>query len=156
MTSVSLLHAKLHRVRITECRPDYVGSLGIDSRWMQKIGLLPLQEIHCWNVTRGSRFVTYAIPAKAGSKEISPNGACAHLCAEGDLLIIAAFQQRAADEVRRHGHGARVLIFGNDGEPTEYLQQQLTVQGDRFEFVSSAGTMDLQPIASGAVAQALE
>jgi aspartate 1-decarboxylase len=156
MTSVSLLHAKLHRVRITECRPDYVGSLGIDSRWMQKVGLLPLQEIHCWNVTRGSRFVTYAIPAKPGSKEISPNGACAHLCAEGDLLIIAAFQQRAADEVRRRGHRALVLIFGDDGEPSEYLEQLLTIQGEQFEFVSSAGAMGLLPIASGAVQQALE
>lgn len=149
MTSISLLHAKLHRVRITECRPDYVGSLGIDSRWMQKVGLLPLQEIHCWNVTRGSRFVTYAIPAKPASKEISPNGACAHLCAEGDLLIIAAFQQRAVDEVRQSGHRARVLIFDNDGEPAEYLEQQLLTHGDAFEFVSSAGTIDLQPIASG-------
>jgi aspartate 1-decarboxylase len=131
------MHAKLHRVRITQCKPDYVGSLGIDRIWMKRIGLVPLQEIHCWNVTRGTRFVTYAIGAPAGSKEISPNGACAHLCREQDLLIIAAFKQRSLEDVHAAGHVARVLIFGDDGEPSEYSEQTLTVNGDDFTFAEA-------------------
>jgi aspartate 1-decarboxylase len=151
--TISLLHAKLHRVQITECRPDYVGSLGIDNRWMKKVGLLPLQEIHCWNVTRGTRFVTYAIPAAAGSREISPNGACAHLCREGDLLIIGAFKQRKVADVRSEGHCARVLIFGTDGEAREYLEQDLTVDGDNFEFTSRPEPLtEMQQIVSEAAA----
>jgi aspartate 1-decarboxylase len=139
--TISLMHAKLHRVRITQCKPDYMGSLGIDRRWMKKVGLLPLEEIQCWNVTRGTRFMTYAIAAEAGSKEISPNGACAHLCSEGDLLIIAAFKQRAVSDVQRAGHRARVLIFGADGEAAEYLEQDLSVSGDDFKFTSQAGEL---------------
>jgi aspartate 1-decarboxylase len=153
MDTISLLHAKLHRVRITECRPDYVGSLGIDRRWLKKIGLLPLEEIQCWNVTRGSRFTTYAIAAPAGSKEISPNGACAHLCQEGDLLIIAAFQRRAISDVRARGHRARVLVFNAQGDAEEYLEQDLTVRGDDFEFVSTPGSLSgVERIAAEAAA----
>jgi aspartate 1-decarboxylase len=139
--TINLMHAKLHRAIITECRPDYMGSLGIDSLWLKKIGLLPLEEIQCWNVTRGSRFTTYAISAKPGSREISPNGACAHLCKEGDLLIIAAFKQRRVDDVRARGHRARVLIFGADNEVTEYLEQDLSVTGDDFDFVSRVAAL---------------
>jgi aspartate 1-decarboxylase len=136
METINLLHAKLHRVRITERRPDYVGSLGIDSRWMKKVGILPLQEIHCWNVTRGTRWITYALAAKPGSKEISPNGACALLCEDGDILIIGAFKQRNVADVRSEGHRARVLIFGADNEAAEYVEQDVTVDGDDFEFTS--------------------
>src|SRR5581483_2922230 len=125
LDTIKLLHAKLHRVSVTECRLNYVGSLGMDKLWMRKVGLLPLEEIHCWNVTRGTRFTTYALAAPAGSREISPNGACAHLCREGDLLIIGAFRQRSVDEVRAQGHRARVLIFGADNQATEYLEQDV-------------------------------
>lgn len=103
-----------------------------------------MQEIHCWNVTRGSRFVTYAIGAAAGSREISPNGACAHLCCEQDLLIIAAFKQRSTDDVRAAGHCARVLIFGDDGEPVEYVEQTLRVNGDEFTFTARPEPMIVQ------------
>lgn len=75
MDTIRLMHAKLHQVIITECRPDYMGSLGIDEVWMRGIGLLPLEEDHCWNVTRGTRFTTYAIAATERSHEISPDGA---------------------------------------------------------------------------------
>ena len=130
------MSSKLHRVRITECRLDYVGSIGIDRSWMRQVGLLPLEEVHCWNVTRGTRFVTYAIPSPAGSREVAPNGACAHLCKEGDLLIIAAFRQRALADVHSQGHRARVLLFDENNQVTDYLQQDLAVDGDSFEFLS--------------------
>ncbi len=136
MTTVSLMTSKLHRVRVTECRVDYVGSIGIDSTWMKQVGLLPLEEVHCWNVTRGTRFVTYAIPSPAGSREIAPNGACAHLCQEGDLLIIAAFRQRPLQDVHERGHEARVLILQDGHGVPELVHQHLTTDGDDFEFVS--------------------
>ena len=134
--AVSLMSSKLHRVQITECRVDYVGSIGIDSIWMRQVGLLPLEEVHCWNVTRGTRFVTYAIPSPAGSKEIAPNGACAHLCQENDLLIIAAFRRRDLADVYSKGHHAKVLIFSDGNEVAEYLEQDLSLDGDNFDFVS--------------------
>ena len=139
LETVSLLSSKLHRVRITECRVDYVGSIGIDSSWMQQVGLLPLEEVHCWNVTRGTRFVTYAIPSPACSNEVAPNGACAHLCKEGDLLIIAAFRRRTLADVHSRGHRARVLIFGDNNEPAEYLEQHLSIHQEGFDFVSELG-----------------
>ena len=156
METINLLHAKLHRVRITERRPDYVGSLGIDSRWMKQVGILPLQEIHCWNVTRGTRWITYALAAKPGSKEISPNGACALLCEDEDILIIGAFKQRNVAEVHSHGHRAKVLIFGANNEAAEYVEQDVTVHGDDFEFTSRSSLLTNAltdvPLAVGAVA----
>lgn len=147
MSTIKLLQSKLHRVQITQCQPDYVGSIGIDSRWMKQVGLIPLQEVHCWNITRGTRWVTYAIPAAAaGSKEISPNGACAHLCEEQDLLIIASFVDRPLSDVHEQGHQARVLVFNEAGDAEEYLLQDLNVNGDDFDFSSQAHEFALPPM----------
>lgn len=129
MSTVSLMQAKLHRAPVTECNLDYVGSLSIDKNWMDEIGILPLEEVHVANVNQGTRFVTYAIPAPRGSETIGPNGACAHLCAEGDLLIIFTLTNRDRAEVLASGHSAKVLVFGDDGK-IESLIEDVLVPAD--------------------------
>lgn len=132
---IRLMHAKLHRARVTACNLDYMGSLTIDPLWMEQIGLLPLEEIQVVNVTNANRFVTYAIPGTAGRGEIEPNGACAHLCGVGDIVIIYAMQSRPREDVVANGHVARVLVFGADGSE-ELLVQHLSTDGRQFRFDS--------------------
>lgn len=88
---VQLLKSKILRAEVTDSSVDYEGSLGIDIDLMNKVGLLPYEKILVGDITNGSRFETYAIPAPAGSRTIALNGAVAHLGKIGDLVVIMSF-----------------------------------------------------------------
>lgn len=88
-----MLKSKLHRVTVTHADLDYEGSLTIDDTLLQAADILPFEMVDCWNVTRGTRFRTYAMRGEAESGVICANGAAAHLVDPGDLLIIATFTE---------------------------------------------------------------
>jgi len=93
---------KIHRAVVTDADLDYEGSVTIDDRLLQAAGMLNHEEVHVWNLTRGSRFTSYAIAGERDSGVICVNGAAAHLTRPGDLIIIAAFGEMEEDEARRH------------------------------------------------------
>ena len=57
--------------------------------------------MHIWNVTRGTRLVTYAIRGEARSGVICINGAAAHRAGPGDVVIVATFAEVPRDEAAR-------------------------------------------------------
>ena len=67
----------------------------------------PYDRVEVYDVTRGSRFSTYAIEASEGSGTISVNGAAARLVEPGDLVIIAAYGTVEVGEPRP----APALVF---------------------------------------------
>ena len=136
MTQIKLMHAKLHRVRVTEANVNYVGSITIDKDLMDKVGILPLEEVDVINLENGQRWSTYAIAGEAGSGEICPNGGAALLCKPGDILIIIAYEYRDRAEVMTKGHQAKVMIADSDNRCGEFIEQNLANQGDRLEFTS--------------------
>ncbi len=93
---------KLHRVRVTHADPDYEGSVTIDEELMEAANICEYEQVHIWNVTRGTRLVTYALRGPRGSRTISINGAAAHRFSIGDRAIIATFADLDGDEVRNH------------------------------------------------------
>ncbi|HMN44249.1 MAG TPA: aspartate 1-decarboxylase [Povalibacter sp.] len=99
---LTLLQAKLHRVRVTQADLDYEGSCGIDEALLEASGLRPNQYIELYNVNNGERFATYIIKAPRGSGDISLNGAAARKAMVGDLLIICAYSQYTEAEAERH------------------------------------------------------
>lgn len=86
-----MLRAKIHRAVVTDANLDYEGSLTIPPELMELSGIRAYEAISIWNVTRGTRFETYAITGVRGSGDICVNGAAAHLAKPGDLIIIASF-----------------------------------------------------------------
>ena len=86
-----ILRAKIHRAKVTEARPDYEGSIGIDSALLDLAGIEEYDRVEVYDIDRGSRFATYAIEAPRNSGTISVNGAAARLVDPGDLVIIAAY-----------------------------------------------------------------
>ena len=134
MGTIRLMHAKLHRVRVTEANLNYVGSISIDPELLDKVGILPLEEVDIINLNNGKRFSTYAIPGKTGSREICPNGGAALLCEPGDLLIIYAYETCDRQEVLVKGHEARVMVGDADNNAQEFYLQNLVPNGDRLEF----------------------
>ncbi len=65
---------------------------------MDAADIAEFEEVHVWNVTRGTRLTTYAIEAERGSGVICVNGAAAHLVHIGDLIIIATYHLVARAE----------------------------------------------------------
>ena len=87
---------------VTEANADYDGSLTIDATLLEESGILPNELIHVWDVTRGSRLITYAMIGEPNSGVICVNGAGAHLVKPGDLVIVAAYAEMDEAEARRH------------------------------------------------------
>jgi aspartate 1-decarboxylase len=95
-----MLHAKLHRVTVTQADPDYVGSMTIDRTLLQAAKLLPGERVDVVDVTNGNRLTTYVIEGEAESGQICINGAAAHLIKPGDIAIIIAYAQMDEAEAR--------------------------------------------------------
>ena len=95
---LTLLKAKLHRIRVTEANLDYEGSLTLDPDDMEAVGILPYEKILCANVENGNRFETYAIAGRRGSRVCCLNGAAAHKGKVGDRLIVMSFGMFSSDE----------------------------------------------------------
>jgi aspartate 1-decarboxylase len=106
----SMLKSKLHRARVTHADIDYEGSLTLDRTLLEAADILPFEEVHVWNVTRGTRLRTYAMEAEAGSGVVCVNGAAAHLAKPGDLVIIATFTQ--VEDSSAGGHRPRIVLLG--------------------------------------------
>ena len=106
---LTLLKAKLHRIKATEARLDYEGSLTLDPDDMEAVGILPYEKILVANVENGERFETYAICGERGSHVCCLNGAAARKGKVGDKLIVMAFAQM--DETEAQGWQPRVLHF---------------------------------------------
>src|SRR3954451_6887598 len=87
----SMLRSKIHRATVTQADVDYEGSLTLDTDLLQAADILPFEEVHVWNVSRGTRFRTYAMAGPKGSGVVCANGAAALLARPGDLVIIATF-----------------------------------------------------------------
>ncbi len=94
----SFFRSKIHRATVTQADLNYEGSLSIDRDLMDAADIAEFEEVHIWNVTRGTRLSTYAIAAERGSGVICVNGAAAHLVHVHDLIIITTYHLVARAE----------------------------------------------------------
>ena len=108
---LTMLRAKIHRARVTQCDMNYEGSISIDQYWLDEVGILPNEQVDVLNINTGARFTTYAISADRGSKTIGINGAAARLAQPDDLVIILAYAQM--DEAAARAHNPVVFLAEN-------------------------------------------
>lgn len=94
--------SKIHRATVTHADLQYEGSVTIDQVLLEAAGMLEHEEVHIWNVTRGTRMATYTLAGPPGSGVICINGAAAHLNKPGDVVILATFADMDESEARRH------------------------------------------------------
>lgn len=97
-----MMKSKIHRATVTDANLDYEGSLTIDADLMAAADILPNEQIHVWDVTNGTRLITYALPGERGGGQVCVNGAGAHLIKPGDLVIIATYAQMRDEEAREY------------------------------------------------------
>jgi aspartate 1-decarboxylase len=86
-----LLGSKIHRATVTDADLDYEGSISIPLHLLKAADIMPYEAVQIWDVTSGNRLETYAIEGENNSRNISINGAAAHLIKRGDVIIIARF-----------------------------------------------------------------
>jgi aspartate 1-decarboxylase len=108
----SMFKSKIHRATVTHADLDYEGSLTLDAGLLEAADIVPYEQVHVWNVTRGTRLTTYAIAGEPGSGIVCINGAAAHLARPGDLVIVATFTEM--DDVAARTHRPRVVLV--DGQ----------------------------------------
>src|SRR6478736_227761 len=107
-----MMKSKIHRATVTETNLDYEGSLTIDEDLLDAADILPNEQIHVWDVTNGTRLVTYALAGQRGSGAVCVNGAGAHVIRAGDTVIIATFAEMEDAEARRH---EPLVVFVGEG-----------------------------------------
>jgi aspartate 1-decarboxylase len=95
-----LFKSKIHRATVTHADLDYEGSVTISGELMDAAGMLEHEQVHIWNVTRGTRLVTYTLRGEDGSGIVCINGAAAHLMKPGDKVILATFAEVDAEHAK--------------------------------------------------------
>lgn len=151
MGKIRLMHAKLHRVRVTEANVDYIGSITIDQQLLEQVGIFPLEEVDIVNLNNGKRFSTYVFPGEPGNGEVCPNGGAALLCQPGDLLIIYAYEECDRAEVLCSGHHAKVIVADEKNQVKQLFHQTLipTQDGKQVTFHSDEIVLNGQNKSSG-------
>lgn len=118
-----MLKSKIHRVTITKKQIDYEGSITVDAGLLKASNILPGEQVHVLNLSNGSRFVTYTIPAPHGSGTVMLNGPAARLGEIGDQVIILSYSP--CDEVLAKELKARVVTVD------EHNQAHKIAEGDQ-------------------------
>jgi aspartate 1-decarboxylase len=103
-----MLKSKIHRATVTHADVDYEGSLTLDVDLLEAADILPHEEVHVWNVTRGTRLRTYALAGEPGSGVVCVNGAAAHLARPADLVIVASFT--LLDDISARKHRPKIVL----------------------------------------------
>lgn len=99
---ITMLKAKLHRLRVTEADLYYEGSITVDRELLDTAGILPYEKVQVVNVNNGNRLETYTIPGQEGDRTVCLNGPAARLAAPGDEVIVIAYAQLTPKEARQH------------------------------------------------------
>ncbi|HSX06799.1 MAG TPA: aspartate 1-decarboxylase [Candidatus Saccharimonadia bacterium] len=113
--SITVCTGKLHRVRVTEARLDYEGSITIDPTLMEAAGILPFQLVHINNMSNAVHWETYAIPGKRDGGGVCLNGCPARLFQPGDQVIILSLEQLSRKEATHIEQ--KVVHVDDDNKP---------------------------------------
>ena len=111
---ITMLHSKIHRATVTHCELHYNGSMGVDSDYLDRAGMIHGQQIDVLNINNGNRFTTYLIAEPHGSKRFGIYGAAAHLATPGDKVIIIAYAQMEPAEAKAYEPTVIILDDNNN------------------------------------------
>lgn len=88
---IEMMTSKIHRATVTDADLNYIGSITIDSKLMEAVGMIPNQKVQIVNNNNGARLETYVIPGEPDSGVICLNGAAARLAQKEDVIIIIGY-----------------------------------------------------------------
>jgi L-aspartate-alpha-decarboxylase len=106
---IEILKSKITEAHITKTQLHYKGSMGIDRKIMDAVGMLPDEKVHVLNYDNGERFETYVIAEKSGSGKFVLYGPAAHKGKPGDKLCILSYMFVGIDQKNKMNPKIAVL-----------------------------------------------
>ncbi len=126
-----MLRGKIHHARITQCDPDYVGSITIDADLLRASDIRPNEAVHVLDVDNAARFETYVIRGEAGSGIIGINGAAARLVEPGHRVIILCYG--LIDDAKLDEHEANIVLADEHNRISEVRKFSSLIDIDAIE-----------------------
>jgi|TARA_B100000795_G_scaffold76592_1_gene54563 aspartate 1-decarboxylase len=97
---IEVLKSKIHRVTVTECNLNYIGSITIDENLIDAANMIAGEKVQVVNINNGERLETYIIKGKNNSGEITLNGPAARKVQKGDKIIIISYARMSIEEAK--------------------------------------------------------
>jgi aspartate 1-decarboxylase len=97
-----MMRSKIHRATVTQCEPDYVGSITIDADLLRAADIRPNEAVHVLDIDNAARLETYVFYGEPGSGIIGVNGAAAKLVKVGHKVIIVAYGLLTEEQIDAH------------------------------------------------------
>ena len=108
---IEVLKSKIHRVTVTDCDLNYIGSITIDESLLDAANMVPGEKVQVVNINNGERLETYIIKGKKGSGEITLNGPAARKVQKGDKVIIISYARMNLNDAKTYNP---TLVFPNN------------------------------------------
>ena len=115
-----VLYAKIHRAVVTQCDPDYMGSITIDPVLLEATGMQVNEKVLVADCESGARFETYIFRGEPNSGEIKVNGAAANRTGIGHHVLIMSFAHMTEEEMATHR--PQVVICNEDNTIAERIE----------------------------------
>jgi|TARA_B110000503_G_scaffold93375_1_gene140796 aspartate 1-decarboxylase len=108
---IEVLKSKIHRVTVTECDLNYIGSITIDESLIEAANMIVGEKVQVVNINNGERLETYIIKGKKDSGEITLNGPAARKVQKGDKIIIISYATMSVEDAKIYNP---TLVFPNE------------------------------------------
>ena len=108
---IQILKSKIHRVKVTGCDLNYIGSITIDEKLIKASNLIVGEKVQVVNINNGERIETYVIKGKKNSGEVTLNGPAARKVQKGDYIIIISYVIMEVEKAKKY---KPTIIFPND------------------------------------------
>ena len=97
---IEVLKSKIHKVTVTNCDLNYIGSITIDEYLIEAANMIPGEKVQVVNINNGERLETYIIKGGKGTGEITLNGPAARKVQKGDKIIIISYARMNLNEAK--------------------------------------------------------
>ena len=99
---IEVLKSKIHRVTVTNCDLNYIGSITIDESLINASNMIVGEKVQVVNINNGERLETYIIKGKKNSGEVTLNGPAARKVQKGDKIIIISYASMNLENAKKH------------------------------------------------------
>ena len=97
---IEVFKSKIHRVTVTDCELNYIGSITIDESLIEAANMVVGEKVQVVNINNGERLETYIIKGKRDSGEITLNGPAARKVQKGDKVIIISYARMSVEDAK--------------------------------------------------------
>ena len=98
---IEVLKSKIHRVTVTNCDLNYIGSITIDENLIIASNMVIGEKVQIVNINNGERLETYIINGVKNSGEITLNGPAARKVQKGDKIIIISYARMSFEDAKK-------------------------------------------------------